>query len=161
VLFVGDNLENPIPYLNIAPIDDYLASLRKYFTYQVKHFIPGHGEIATSELLEKNLAYLEEVKSLNFKLSNYSEKQKKIHVSNLRTMGSFLLKEGKIEAGSAYLNKAIPALQDLWKTATDLTKNFETPVDEMDEDLEKRYNVIAAFEKEISEIRLTLNKNTS
>ena len=140
VLFVGDNLEKPIPYLNVAPIDDYLASLRKYTTFQVKSFIPGHGEIATYELLEKNLAYLEEVKAMEFKLSNYSEQQKKIHVSNMRTMGSFLVKEEKKEEGMIYFKKALKALKNLYEISAEDTKK-------------KLLNVIMAHEKEMSELK--------
>lgn len=140
VLFVGDNLEKPIPYLNVAPIDDYLVSLKKYTTLKVKHIIPGHGEIAASELLEKNLTYLEEVKNLQFDLKSYGEKQKKIHINNMKTIGNFLVKEGKKEEGLLYFKKTLSALKDLYEAATEETKN-------------KLLNVITAHEKEMSELK--------
>ncbi|MHA1910542.1 MAG: MBL fold metallo-hydrolase [Candidatus Kariarchaeaceae archaeon] len=140
VLFVGDNLEKPIPYLNVAPIDDYLVSLKKYAIIQVKEFIPGHGEIATSELLDKNLAYLEEVKTLNFNLSSFSERKKKIHISNMQTMGSFLVKEGKKEEGMIYFKKALKALKEIYDLSAEDMK-------------EKLLNVILAHEKEISDLK--------
>ena len=140
VLFVGDNLEKPIPYLNVAPIDEYLASLRKYSNFQVKTFIPGHGEIATLELLEKNLAYLEEVKTMDFKLVSYSEKKKKIHIQNMQTMGSFLMNKGNKEEGIIYLKKALAALKDLYEISREEMK-------------EKLLNVILAHKKEMSELK--------
>lgn len=57
VLFAGDNVEDPIPYLTPGFLDDHRASLRRYLDIQAGLVIPGHGEAATRELIRRNLEY--------------------------------------------------------------------------------------------------------
>lgn len=62
VLFVGDNIEDPIPYLTPDSLGAYPASLRQYLHLRAEWIIPGHGELATKELIRRNLEYIERFK---------------------------------------------------------------------------------------------------
>ncbi|MCY6372306.1 MBL fold metallo-hydrolase [Clostridium ganghwense] len=58
VLFVGDNIENPQPYLTCNNFDIYEKTLNKYIEIQADYIIPGHGDVANYDLVRKNLKYI-------------------------------------------------------------------------------------------------------
>ncbi|MEM2143600.1 MAG: hypothetical protein QXQ81_10125, partial [Candidatus Thorarchaeota archaeon] len=63
VLFVGDNVEYPIPYVNSLDIGTYIATLRGYATMDWDYMVTGHSSVHTdTSLLDRNIAYLEELR---------------------------------------------------------------------------------------------------
>jgi cyclase len=58
-LFVGDNIEAPIPYLFYKNLTEYTHTLQTYITMEADTIIPGHGTIPDESLLKENLEYVE------------------------------------------------------------------------------------------------------
>ncbi|KGN02983.1 Zn-dependent hydrolase [Clostridium novyi A str. 4570] len=61
VLFVGDNVERPNPYLTCNNKDIYEETLKGYLKMNAEVIIPGHGFIEDNELIIKNLDYIRSV----------------------------------------------------------------------------------------------------
>jgi len=86
ILFAGDNLEEPIPYLQDKDIKSYQRTLKKYLRLKVTTVIPGHGEISDKSLIKDNLNYLSSL--INNQAEEYlASKYKKTHLENLRLLG--------------------------------------------------------------------------
>jgi glyoxylase-like metal-dependent hydrolase (beta-lactamase superfamily II) len=83
VLFAGDNLEVPIPYLNSPDLDGYIGTLQHYLELDVDVVVPGHGTIvATLDLVRQNLDYLQRL--LDRRAQQYERgPAKNVHLHNL------------------------------------------------------------------------------
>jgi len=57
VLFVGDSVEEPIPYLEDPDLHRYAATLEHYLDLPPTHYVAGHGRRCSRGLVEENLAY--------------------------------------------------------------------------------------------------------
>jgi glyoxylase-like metal-dependent hydrolase (beta-lactamase superfamily II) len=57
-IFVGDNVEAPIPYLFYENLTDYIHTLQTYLDMDVETIVPGHGTIPEKSLIQKNLEYV-------------------------------------------------------------------------------------------------------
>lgn len=68
ILYAGDNLEYPHPYLQNEDISTYIHTLQKYQTMDIEIIVSGHGKIADRSLIEENLKYLIDLKEKNSKL---------------------------------------------------------------------------------------------
>jgi glyoxylase-like metal-dependent hydrolase (beta-lactamase superfamily II) len=66
VLFVGDNLEEPVPYVSFGDVQRYIETLRSYAALAPVTFVPGHGSPAGDGLLQRNLDYLLALSSAGF-----------------------------------------------------------------------------------------------
>ena len=58
-LFVGDNVEAPIPYLFYENLKEYSCTLQKLLDMDATNIIPGHGTICDESLVYENQAYIE------------------------------------------------------------------------------------------------------
>jgi glyoxylase-like metal-dependent hydrolase (beta-lactamase superfamily II) len=58
-LFVGDNVEAPIPYLAHMDLHTYVKTLEEYLEMDSKIIIAGHGGVIEESLIEGNIAYIE------------------------------------------------------------------------------------------------------
>ena len=58
-LFVGDNVEAPIPYLAHKDLHIYVKTLEEYLEMDSKTIIAGHGGVIEESLIERNVAYVE------------------------------------------------------------------------------------------------------
>lgn len=85
VLFVGDNIEDPIPYLTPGFLDHYQVTLHHYLQMRADVVIPGHGEVATRDLIRRNLEYIERVKA-GKEEDCPTQKYAFIHQCNMTTM---------------------------------------------------------------------------
>ncbi|UUM11515.1 MBL fold metallo-hydrolase [Proteiniclasticum sp. QWL-01] len=62
ILIAGDNCEKPIPsYVNPFLLEEHLASLKQYLTYDFEAIIPGHGEMMTRTDLLTNIQYIQDL----------------------------------------------------------------------------------------------------
>jgi glyoxylase-like metal-dependent hydrolase (beta-lactamase superfamily II) len=61
VLFSGDNLERPIPYLMTTNLDQYAKTLGDYINLDVDIVIGGHTECEDKKLIQDNLNYVKKV----------------------------------------------------------------------------------------------------
>lgn len=62
-LFVGDNVEAPIPYLFYEDLTAYIRTLQTYLDINPETIIPGHGLPCDTSLIRENLAYVEAFKA--------------------------------------------------------------------------------------------------
>lgn len=60
ILFAGDNVEEPHPYLQYDNLDRYITTLKEYLELDIEAIIPGHGEISDKDLVKRNIAYINE-----------------------------------------------------------------------------------------------------
>lgn len=58
VLFVGDNIESPIPYLNCSALDTYIKTLEGYLNMDADRIIAGHCHELDRRLIETNIEYI-------------------------------------------------------------------------------------------------------
>ncbi len=63
VLFVGDNLELPLPYLQSHDFEAYINTLERYLELEPETIITSHSGIVPSSLITKTKEYLEFVAS--------------------------------------------------------------------------------------------------
>ncbi|KEI01517.1 MBL fold metallo-hydrolase [Clostridium botulinum] len=64
ILFVGDNVESPKPYLTCNNTKKYIETLEYYIKINANVIIPGHGDIANNDLVNKNLYYIKSIKEI-------------------------------------------------------------------------------------------------
>lgn len=84
-LYVGDNLEKPIIYVENKDISTYIETLKKYLEYKPKRIIASHTLDITEQDLYKTINYLEKLlngQEVLFK----TEYENKIHEQNLKTI---------------------------------------------------------------------------
>jgi glyoxylase-like metal-dependent hydrolase (beta-lactamase superfamily II) len=85
VLFVGDNIESPIPYLCTEDLDRYIATLESYCKTDVEFIVCGHCD-GNRALVERNLDYVKKFKDRNVREFEEGECSE-IHRVNLQTLG--------------------------------------------------------------------------
>lgn len=61
VLFAGDNLERPIPYLIYKDLNQYRNTLENYLEVDADIIIGGHTDCENKDLIRDNLDYVEKV----------------------------------------------------------------------------------------------------
>lgn len=82
ILYVGDNLEKPIVYVENSDLNAYINTLKKYLAYRPKRIIASHTLEITQEDLFQTIGYLENLlqgKEMTFD----SEYENNIHQENL------------------------------------------------------------------------------
>jgi len=106
ILFVGDNIEEPIPYIrsNMVGVHKYITSLENYLKFDFDTLIVGHGSIASKELLQQNLDYLKAFPNLvaQVDLEKNGITFYKTHLQNLSTLAEELVKDGDFKGAISY-----------------------------------------------------------
>jgi len=84
VLYVGDNVEYPIPYIQSSDLTSYIITLKQYIDLAPKFIVTGHGNDATMDLVVSNLDYITELLA-GEAMDDYtwSKEQKERHRLNL------------------------------------------------------------------------------
>jgi cyclase len=87
VLYVGDNIEDPIPCLENTDFEQYLQTIEKYENLDFKVIIPGHmstsDTLPPKRILKSNAKYINALLNKD-NLSTYQRKKyRKIHKENL------------------------------------------------------------------------------
>lgn len=82
VLYVGDNLEKPIIYVENADIATYINTLRNYLNYNPRKIVAGHTLDLTKQDIFQTIEYLKGL-STGKKMYFKSEYMRKIHEQNL------------------------------------------------------------------------------
>jgi glyoxylase-like metal-dependent hydrolase (beta-lactamase superfamily II) len=62
VLYLGDLVEDPIPYLDAGDLDQYLVTLRSLITHPAQILVSGHSGIVTRDLIVKNMKYISDIR---------------------------------------------------------------------------------------------------
>ena len=135
VLFVGDNIETPLPYLRIHNLDDYANTLREYLTGDVKFIISGHDDLMENkELVKSNLKYLESFGLGRIDKPSFSKKERGIHYINLSTMGDYFKNNDNKEEALKYYKEAEEILQESDETEriVELRKKISEKIKELE-----------------------------
>lgn len=82
ILFVGDNLEYPVPVLQSRNLHQYIHTLELYQNMPFRYVICGHSELSTGEILRDNTAYIQALLNQNHdkleKYEQYEQHQKNV-----------------------------------------------------------------------------------
>lgn len=114
VLFVGDNIEHPLPYVNLLNLKDYTKTLREYLKQDVKKIVSGHDPpMNNSRLIEENLGYLESLGNYKVDRMGYTEMHYNIHYSNLSRIGGLYQRKGMKKEALIYYNEALMTLDEM------------------------------------------------
>jgi cyclase len=94
VLFVGDNVESPLPYLNYPNFDQYIQTLESYLEYDSNLIISGHDPpMKNTDLIKRNVDYLHNFKEWKLDLRSMEPSELHRHIQhNLETIKIELMK---------------------------------------------------------------------
>lgn len=85
ILYVGDNLEQPLVYVEDPDLKTYLKTLETYETYRPKLIMVGHSTKLTLDDLRSTIGYLKKLQSgTEIELATKYEQQ--LHQSNLKVV---------------------------------------------------------------------------
>ncbi len=113
ILFVGDNIESPFPYINFLNLENYCDSLREYLSRNAKVIISGHDEVMFDEsLILKNLQYLETIQSKKIDRKNFTKQHRGIHFQNTSRLAELLKEKGDKNAAQRYYREALEILKE-------------------------------------------------
>lgn len=85
ILYVGDNLEQPLVYVEDPDLKTYLKTLETYETYRPKLIMAGHSTKLTLDDLRSTIGYLKKLQSgTEIELATKYEQQ--LHQSNLKVV---------------------------------------------------------------------------
>ena len=88
VLFVGDNVEKPLPYLYSMDLGQYEKTLQSCLKIKAKRVIAGHCAHVTNDIIAKNLEYIRAFRT--GKTKKYEKGQyRQTHEQNLKVMQMF------------------------------------------------------------------------
>ncbi len=87
ILFVGDNIEKPLPYINFLNFDEYINTLESYLSFNAKVVISGHNDpLFTNDLILENIDYIKNLKRCTVDINNLSNDALEVHLVNLNQL---------------------------------------------------------------------------
>jgi glyoxylase-like metal-dependent hydrolase (beta-lactamase superfamily II) len=128
VLFVGDNVESPIPYVNAPDIDGYLKSLESYLEMDWDLLVPSHDSPRkNANLIRENIDYLSRFSSEEYDSSLDGEATSIRHARNLTTVAKCEAEEMGKSISLEYLGRAREILERFVDnpTAIELLKELD------------------------------------
>ncbi len=88
VLFVGDNVESPLPYFYSKDLKAYLETMRGYIDRKPKRVVSGHDPVLRdTDLIKENIRYIEQFIQGKVDSKGFNERALSIHNQNLKEMG--------------------------------------------------------------------------
>ncbi|MHA1124069.1 MAG: MBL fold metallo-hydrolase [Candidatus Heimdallarchaeota archaeon] len=137
VLFAGDNIEYPFPYVTSSDLSTYISTLKKYLKYPIEFVIPSHGYVSDKKLIESNLRYLESLPEINPDM--YTEEDKESFLSetikNLTTIGEDFFVKDEFEKAKIYYEKIALINTEEKILPEESVKDLETKLKEIEEKL--------------------------
>ncbi|HWQ65547.1 MAG TPA: MBL fold metallo-hydrolase [Methanospirillum sp.] len=61
VLYVGDLVEDPIPYLDYDNLDEYISTLRTLAAFPATIMVSAHSGVVSRDLIQSNIRYIQAV----------------------------------------------------------------------------------------------------
>lgn len=114
MLFVGDNLESPFPYINDPDFSRFPSTLREYMTRNAKVILSGHADMVTDySLVRSAIEYVEKFKTSSVDASNLDRQGKIVHFMNLSNLGDELRKLNKMKEALAYYKQGLAVLDQM------------------------------------------------
>ena len=91
LLFVGDNVESPIPFIFAADIDRYVATLVEYQSMEWRMMVAGHDPVLTDgRLLKSNIEYLTSLRDWTIRVADLPQEARARHIENLVELGKLV-----------------------------------------------------------------------
>ncbi|MHA2067689.1 MAG: MBL fold metallo-hydrolase [Candidatus Thorarchaeota archaeon] len=85
ILFVGDNVESPIPYIYDTNLSQYTKTFESYREFDWEVMIASHDPpLHDDSLLEKNIEYVSSLQKWSIDLSELTEEELHVHVHNIK-----------------------------------------------------------------------------
>jgi glyoxylase-like metal-dependent hydrolase (beta-lactamase superfamily II) len=139
-LFVGDNVESPIPYVSELDLAVYSATLEEYTQRNAKAIVAGHAEaVLDAGALVSCLNYLKDLETSDIDIVKLGRRGRIIHHFNLASIGEKLREKG------------------MMKEALERYRESKLVLDQMEDDvigkqeqMKKIQEIIAALSKERS-----------
>ncbi len=117
VLFVGDNVEAPLPYVNHLDIDKYIDTLEHYLELQWKAFVAGHDPVQRdAELIKQNIVYLKKMRDWSVDLEDLPEKAVGVHLISLESLIPELKMANIPERAFTHYKEALDMIRLMEKT---------------------------------------------
>jgi glyoxylase-like metal-dependent hydrolase (beta-lactamase superfamily II) len=137
ILFVGDNLEDPFPYIRILDVGAYITTLKQYLKYEPVKILSGHDEVYDDiSVIKDTIKYLQNFKSLNVDFSEFAQREKYSHYSNLKTYGNLLSKNDQEEESLLYYEEAMRLL-DSFSDSTDKINQEKQDIEQIIHEIKK------------------------
>ncbi|MFW9918879.1 MAG: MBL fold metallo-hydrolase [Candidatus Thorarchaeota archaeon] len=123
VLFVGDNVETDIPYVNSLNFDIYLASLQGYLDKEWVALVTGHDLVQYDDkLVRSNIEYLKQFKEWSVDIKDLSEKALGVHLYALAKLVDQVVERGADDRIIAHYHDALDILKTMEQT--EATKKY-------------------------------------
>jgi glyoxylase-like metal-dependent hydrolase (beta-lactamase superfamily II) len=62
VLYLGDLVEDPIPYLDAVDLNQYLETLQSLWEHEAVTLVSAHSGIISRDLIQKNMGYIRNIR---------------------------------------------------------------------------------------------------
>ena len=119
ILFVGDNIETPIPYVNNLEFETYVATLDEYLKRDSTAIITGHDAVQRNDkLIRENREYLAHFSKWDVDMEKMDEQSRWQHLTNLSTIAEMV-------ASSVARKTALEHYQRAEEYLTELEQNDE------------------------------------
>jgi hypothetical protein len=116
-LFVGDNVETPIPYLNEPDLATYIASLNLYLELDWNYLVAGHDPLQSNDLLvRENIEYLEGVAEWSIDMLDLDTQISSRHIMNLAEIAGKLPETAITSAMVEHYQQAVIILESRERT---------------------------------------------
>jgi cyclase len=83
ILFVGDLVESPIPYLDYYDLDRFIKTLELIRSFPAKVKLSAHSGIVSEELIERNISYIQGILQGDFIAPEMIRSSGEVHQYNL------------------------------------------------------------------------------
>ncbi len=103
ILYVGDNLVDPIPFLTWSGINSYLTTLQNYCNLDLQKIILGHKSVFEDCLfIEKSIDYIKKFRDFNVDISNFTPQHAAWFRWSFIYTGLSLKEQGRYEEAQLY-----------------------------------------------------------
>jgi hypothetical protein len=89
VLFVGDLVEDPIPYLDYERLDLYIRTLERILVIPAEYLVSGHSGLVKHDLIRSNIRYITQVMNNEPVDTSTFGEYASVHQINLNTLIMF------------------------------------------------------------------------
>lgn len=83
ILYLGDLVEDPIPYLDYSDLDTYLDTLGRILAHPAAILVSAHSGVVTRELVRKNMAYITAIRDGTHKEDTVFGEYERVHRWNI------------------------------------------------------------------------------
>jgi len=138
ILFVGDNIEFPYPYIRILDIEKFIGTLNDYLKYDPDYLITGHtdlikGNDEVKKILKSQLKYVTKFKEKDINIDLMDKSEKILHFSNLKERGNRLKSNNQLKEAKYFFEEAKYLISTLPKEM----QGKEEQLNELEEILQK------------------------